>query len=133
MSFSNYLELALLDHVFGGSDYTRPATLYISLHTADSGETGASEVASSNAYARVAVTNNATNFPAASSGSKANGTTITFATPTGAGWGTATHFGIWDASTGGNFISGGALSVSQSIPAGVIVSIAVGALTITLD
>ena len=33
-SKSNYLEDALLDHVLGGGDYTRPATVYIGLWTA---------------------------------------------------------------------------------------------------
>lgn len=133
MSASNYLELELLDHVLGGADYSRPATVYISLHTADPGETGASEVASSNGYARASFTNNATNWPAASGGSKSNGTAITFGTPSGAGWGTVTHFGIWDASSTGNFLFGGALATSKAINSGDTVSFAISALTITAD
>lgn len=132
MSASNYLELELLDHVLGGADYTRPATVYISLHTGDPGETGASEVASSNNYSRASVTNNATNFPAAASGSKSNDTVIQFATPSGT-WGTVTHFGIWDAATTGNFLFGGALSVSKTINSGDDVEFGVGAMTITAD
>lgn len=133
MSASNFLELELLDHVLGAAAYTAPATVYVSLHTADPGETGASEVASSNAYARAAVTNNTTNFPAASGGSKSNGTAINFATPTGAGWGLCTHFGIWDASTSGNLLVAGALTVSKTINAGDAVSIGIGGLTVTMD
>lgn len=132
MSASNYLELEILDHVLGGADYTRPATVYISLHTGDPGETGASEVAASGDYARVSVTNNATNWPAAASGSKANGAVIQFPTPS-AGWGTVTHFGIWDAATTGNFLFGGALTVSKVINIGDDVEFGVGAMTITAD
>ena len=134
MSASNFLELELLDHVLGNAAYTAPATVYIALHTADPTEAGGTgEVASSNAYARVAVTNNATNWPAASGGSKANGTAITFPTPTGAGWGLVTHFSILDASSSGNTLFSGALTASQTINAGNTVSFGVGALTVTAD
>lgn len=132
MSASNYLELELLDHVLGNAAYSAPGTLYISLHTADPGETGASEV-SGNSYARASVTNNATNFPAASAGSKSNGTVINFATPTSTGWSVVSHFGIWDASTSGNFLIGGALNASKTINGGDAVSIGIGGLTVTMD
>lgn len=134
MSASNYLEDKVLDYVFSGAAFSSPATVYISLHTADPVETGTNEV-SGNAYARVAVTNNATNWPAASTpgGVKANGIAINWPTPTPAGWGTVTHFGIWDAATTGNFLVGGALGTSKTINAGDTVSAAISALTITMD
>lgn len=132
MTASNYLELEVLDHVLGGGDYTRPATVYVGLHTADPGETGATGEVSGNNYSRVSVTNNSTNWPAASSGSKANGATITFATPSGS-WGTVTHFSIWDASTSGNCLFKGALTASQVIGSGNAVSFGIGAITITAD
>lgn len=132
MSASNYLELELLDHALGGADYSRPATVYVSLHTADPGETGTNEVAAAGNYSRASVTNNATNFPAASAGSKSNGTTITFATPS-ATWGTVTHWGIWDAASSGNLLFAGALSVAKTINSGDGVSIGIGSLTVTAD
>lgn len=130
--FSNYLENALLDHVLGNTAYSAPATTYISLHTSDPGDTGANEV-SGNSYARVSATNNTTNWPNASSGSKSNGTTFTFPAATGAGWGTVSHFGIWDASSAGNNLFSGSLSASQSVPAGVTASFNSSTMTITLD
>lgn len=130
MSIGNYLEDELLDHVFGGGDYTRPATLYISLHTGDPGETGANEV-SGGSYGRASVTNNNTNFPAASGGAKANGAEIAFPTPS-AGWGTVSHAGVWDASSGGNFLWGGGLTVSKAINSGDDVVIPVGDFDVTL-
>lgn len=133
MSASNFLELELLDHVLGNAAYTAPATVYISLHTGDPGETGASEVASSNGYAREPVTNDATNWPAAVAGAKSNGTLITMDTPTGAGWGLVTHFGIWDAATTGNFLFGGALAVSNTINAGNVVTFPIGDIDVTAD
>jgi hypothetical protein len=136
MSASNFLELELLDHVLGNAAYTAPATLYVALHTADPGEAGAQNTneATGTSYARVAVTNNATNFPAASGGSKSNGTAINFPTPGSGGWGTVTHWSIGDAASGaGNILFSGALTLSKTINAGDTVSFAAGALTVTAD
>ncbi len=132
MSFSNYLENKLLDHALGGGDYPRPANVYISLHTADPGETGANGEISGGDYARAAVTNNATNFPAAVNGAKANGTVITFATPTG-DWGDITHGAIWDAASGGNCLGSGALGTPKTINNGDTVTIPISGLSITLN
>lgn len=132
--FSDFLENEILDHIFGAAAYTAPATVYVSLHTADPGDTGASE-ASGSGYARKDVTNNATNFPAASGGAKANGTAITFAQATG-NWSSSanmTHFGLWDAVTAGNFLGGGALAVAKPVLNGDTPSFAIGDLDITLD
>ncbi|MBP2370217.1 hypothetical protein JOF36_005913 [Pseudonocardia parietis] len=55
-------------------------------------------------YARVAVTNNVTNWPASSTGSgvtlKSNGAKITYPNPTG-NWGEIRAYGIFTASSGG--------------------------------
>lgn len=111
MSKSTYLRNKLLDHQLGGAPYIRPATIYVSLHTSDPGLTGANEVAATNNYGRAGVATTLANWPAASGGAKSNGVAIQFqrATPGSSGWGTATHFGLWDSATGGNFHRGGAL------------------------
>ena len=51
MSISNYLENKLLDAVFNATAFNVTGDPYISLHTADPGETGASEV-TGGSYAR---------------------------------------------------------------------------------
>lgn len=132
MSASNYLESIILDHILGNTAYSAPATVYIGLHTADPGETGATAELSGGNYSRVAVTNNSTNWPAASGGSKSNGTAINFPTPSGT-WGTVTHWSIWDASSSGNCLFSGALSTSKTINSGDPVSFAISALTVTAD
>lgn len=135
-SKSNYLENAILDHVLGGGDYTRPATVYVALFTDTNTQTqrdaGTVTEVSGSAYARVSVTNNSTNWPAASSGSKSNGTAITFPTPTGS-WGTVTAFGVYDASTAGNLLYHGDLTASQAVASGNTVSFAISALVCTED
>lgn len=132
-SLSNYLELELLDHVFGGADYARPATLYFALSTADPTDAGSGIAEpSGGSYARKDVTNNATNFPAASGGAKSNGTAITFATAT-ASWGLVTHFAVFDALTSGNMLCHGQLTASKTIDSGDTAEFAVGDFDVTLD
>lgn len=92
----------ILDHLVGNSTWTAPSNLYISLHTANPGTTGASEVAGGS-YARVSTS--AATWDAAASGSVDNGTAITFAQ--GGGDAAVTHFGVWTASTSGTYLRGG--------------------------
>jgi hypothetical protein len=139
MSASNDLENKALDHILGGPDYTRLATVYISLHTADPGEAGTPQTneATGTGYARVAVTNNATNWPAAAGGAKSNGTAINFPTPGSGGWSGGsphTHFGIGSTASGaGVLLFSGALAVSKVINQDDVVSFAIGDLDITAD
>jgi hypothetical protein len=130
--FSDTLENAILDHVFGGGDYTRAATLYVALYSAAPTDAGGGTELSGNGYARVAVTNNSTNFPGASGGAKANGTVISFPAATGA-WSEATHFGILTASSGGTLVCWGALAASKTAATSDVLRIPVGDLDITLD
>lgn len=133
--FSDFLENEILDHIFGGADYSRPATVYIALLTAapNDASTG-SNITEANytGYARKAVTNNATNFPAAASGSKSNGAAITFDQCTG-GSSTITHFAILDAASNGNVLGWGALTAQLEVSNGITPEFGIGQLTITLD
>ncbi len=133
MSFSDYLEDEVLDHILGGADYTRPATVYLALSTADPTDdaSGLAEP-SGGAYARLAVTNNATEWPAASGGAKSNANDLTFVTAT-ASWGTVTHFAMFDAVTGGNMLMHAALTASKTIDPGDTVRFEAGELDVTLD
>lgn len=131
-SFADFLENELLDHVFGAAAYSAPATLYVGLYTATPSDAGGGTEVSGGAYERVSVTNNATNFPAASGGAKANGTAITFPQAS-ASWGTVSQFGIFDASTAGNLLVWGDLTASKTIDSGDTASFAIGELDITLD
>lgn len=121
-AFSNYLELEILDHVLGNAAYTAPATVYIGLvltATPCIDTTTGTTVAepSGGSYARVSFTNNATNWPAASGGSKSNGVTVEFAAATGS-WGEVSQFFIADAATLGNILVYGDLAVAKTITSG---------------
>jgi hypothetical protein len=131
-SKSDYLENQLLDHVLGGPDYTRPATVYVALYTVAPTDVGGGTEVSDGSYARVAVVNNATNWPAASGGATANGTEVTFPTAT-ADWGECVAFAILDADSGGNFLYWGDLTVAKTVNNGDTAKFAVGALDVTED
>ena len=128
MSFSNYLETEILDHVFGGAAYTAPATLYLALHTANPAEDGSgTEVSTSGtAYARTAVT-----FTT-SGNTTSNTAAVEFATAT-ANFGTVSHVAVWDASTAGNMLAYAALTSSKTIETGDVFRVPAGDLDITLD
>jgi hypothetical protein len=132
-SKSNTLELQMLDAVLGKVTYTAPTTLYVALYTAAPTSAGGGTEASGGSYARSSMTNNLTNWPAATGGGpglKANGTAITFPTAT-ASWGTITAFGIFDAPSGGNLLYWGTLTTSRAVAIGDTPSFAIGALSIT--
>lgn len=87
--------------VVGGTTFA-PATWYFALSTTTPNDDGTNFTEpSGGSYARVTVTNNATNFPAATTSSgetrKTNGAKITWPTPS-ANWGTVTHYGIFTVS-----------------------------------
>lgn len=131
-SKSNFLELEVLDHVLGGADYTRPATVYIALYTVTPSDTGGGTEVTGGSYARATVTNNATNWPAASAGSKSNGTEISFTAAT-ADWGTVVAFGIFDASSGGNLLYWGDITPNRSVPNGATAKFSIAGIVITED
>jgi hypothetical protein len=124
MGISNYLENELLDHCLDNAAFTSPTNVYISLHTGDPGETGANEC-TGGSYAR-----QTGSFAAASSGTSASDAAFTFTSMPGC---TVTHIGIWDASSGGNFLFGGSLTASKVVGSGDTFEIASGDLTVTLD
>jgi hypothetical protein len=131
-SKSNFLEDEILDHVLGGADYTRPATVYIALYTADPTDAGGGTEVTGGSYARLAVTNNATNWPAASDGAKSNGTEFLFVEAT-ASWGTVIAFGIFDAATLGNLLYWGELTVDKLVAIGDRARFKVGDIDVTED
>jgi len=131
-SFSDYLEDELLDHVLGGGDYSRPATVYLALYSVAPTDAGGGTEFSAGNYARASITNNATNFPASSGGAKSNGTSFDFATATGSNWGTAVAVGVFDAITSGNLLMWADLDVSKDVDIGDTARFPIGELDFTL-
>lgn len=130
-SFSDYEENKVLDHLFGGPDLVRPSTYYLAAFTVAPNDAGGGTEVSASGYARLAVTNNSTNFPSASAGVKSNG--VAYEWPEAvANWGTVVAIGVFDALTGGNlrtWFDG----IAVAINTGDSFRIKAGAMTITLD
>jgi hypothetical protein len=123
---SNYLENALINATLRNTSYTSPATVYVSLHTADPTDAGTGTEVSGGSYARKSAT-----FAAPSNGVSASSADVTFDQATGS-WGTITHIGIWDAESTGNMLYHTPLTTSKTIDSGDIFKIASGSLTVTL-
>jgi hypothetical protein len=102
-SKANFLEDELLDHVLSAATYTPPANVFLALFTVAPSDSGGGTEVTGGSYARKSVANNATNFPAASAGSKNLAVSQSFVTPT-APWGTVVAFGLFDALTVGNLL-----------------------------
>lgn len=127
MSFSNTFETHVLQYVFTTGSVTRPTAWYVGLFTADPTDTGAGATEiSGNGYARVAATFTVSGATATTSAA------VEFAAATGS-WGTVSHIGIFDASSGGNLIAHSALTASKAIGTGDVFRIPTGDLDITLD
>lgn len=87
-----------LDADFGNGT---PATLHIGFATTVPTPTAAGTEPSTNGYARIAVTNNATNFPAATTRQKKLATAVETAVATGGNIGKIYGLNFWDAATAG--------------------------------
>lgn len=120
-SISNWLELELLDHVLKTGAYSVPTNIYVALSTADPLDTGAGVAEPSDGYARVVMDS----WDAAASRATENTNKITFPQATG-DWGTITHWAIFDAITGGNFLAHGDFAASKTCPIGTNLYIDVG-------
>lgn len=139
MGATDTQERAIADSQFGSGVTTwAPATWFVGLSTTTPNEdgTGFTEPVGS-AYARVSVTNNTTNWPAATTTSgvtsKANGTAFTFPNPTG-NWGAVTHYGLFAASSGGTPLYWNPLDASISPKSGnTPVQFDIGNLVLTFD
>lgn len=117
-SMSDYLEVRVLDLTLGAVAFAPPATVYVALYTvAPTDAGGGTEVGTVTwtNYARVAVPNDATNWPAAAAGAKSNGTVISFGTVTATAAVMVVAVGIFDAAAAGNLLYWADLAVSTSI------------------
>jgi hypothetical protein len=140
---SDYLENKLIDHLFRAATFAKPAGLFVALFTAAPSDLGGGTEVAGGGYARANLAPSDTNWKAtqggtagASSGAgglTANAVQILFPAPS-ANWGTVTHFGIFDAVTGGNLLIWDALTAPRTILNGdPAPSFAIDALQITIS
>jgi hypothetical protein len=136
MSFSDYLEDKVLNHVFGGTAYTAPTTLYVGVFTSAASDTGPGTEVSGNGYARQSV---AFTVSGTSPTTAASSAAVEFPEATGS-WGTVTYAGVFDAVSGGNMLAWAELTdpadfvtaLPKAITTGDILRISAGNLKVTL-
>ena len=125
--FSDYLELEVLDHVFGGASFTAPSTIYVALYTVAPDDTGGGTEVSGGGYARQSMA-----FGTAASGSISNSGSVEFPTAT-ADYGTVVAMGLFDASSAGNLLAYGDLTTSKTVSNGDVFRFNASSVTISLD
>ena len=128
-SLCDYAEDAMIDDILGTTSL--PAvTPYLGLHIGDPTDTGAGgtgEVSGTN-YIRKAIT-----FAAPGSRAVVQSADVNFDQVGAGGWGTVTHYQIYDAATAGNPIGNGALSSSLLISENDSPTVASGEVDITIS
>jgi hypothetical protein len=143
-ALTDFAENKIVDAVLRAQALGAPATFHIALFTTACSDSAIGTEVTGNAYARAAVTSSLANWAGTQSsgstvassgtgGQSSNNNAINFPTPTPSGWGTVSHLGFMDASSGGNMWVCVALTVSKTINSGDTVSFAAGALTVTFQ
>ena len=137
MSFTDYLEDKILKHIFTGTSYTSPTTIYVGLHTSASSDAAAGTEVSGGAYARQTAA-----FAVTGTNPTEAATTAAIEFPVAtASWGTVTYAGVYDALTGGNLLAYAELTdptdfvtaLPKAIDVGDVFRISAGNLKIRLD
>jgi len=106
--FSTYLGNMVIDHMFRNQAYTSPSAVYVSLHTADPGETGANEVVvgTDADYVRKAIT---FDDPVAGTGMCLSNAAASWTVAAASAGYTVTHIAIWTLVSAGTFLISGPL------------------------
>ena len=123
MPFTTVTANKLINKLLRNTDFVHPSAIYVSLHTADPTQTGASEV-TGGGYTRVVST-----FVNPTTKVTENVADVEFTDMPAV---TVTHIGLWDAVTGGNFWWGGELAISKTIAVEDTIKILASALDVTL-
>ena len=125
-ALSDHAEDLLLDWMMTSGSATRPTAWYLALFTAAPSDSGGGTEVSTGGYSRQTIA-----FSAASGGTTSNSADVSF-TATGANYGTVTHIGIFDASSGGNLLWHGAMTASKTVEDGDTITFASGNVDLTL-
>lgn len=132
---SNYLEGAIIDHIFRNIGYSMPSDLFIALLTTTPVDTdvGVEVSTSGTGYIRQSLPPAPFNWEAATaSGITSNKVAITFPQAL-ASWGVIAGVGIFDAVTSGNLLFYGALTTSRTVNTGDIYQFGINQLQVQID
>lgn len=125
-ALSDHLETLLLTWHLTAGAATRPTAWYFAVGTGSSDASGLTGEPSGNGYSRAAITFGVTGDTAS------NTNAMTLGPCTTANWGSMSHFGIFDASSGGNCLWHGSLNAAKTIEVGDSLTVAIGDIDLTL-
>lgn len=127
-ALSDHAEKLLLDWLMTSGSATRPTAWYVALYTAAPSDSGGGTELTGNGYSRQSVAFDAATSPG---GTTSNSGDVTF-TASGGDWGTVTHIGIHDASSGGQLLWHGAMTTSKTIADGDTLQFSTGNIDLTI-
>ena len=135
---SNYTEENVINALLRGVTFPLPSKTYVSLHTANPGEAGGSEVttAAFPAYVRREAEQGAaigTGWSAPTDGVSQNAKQLTYPGFDGASPVTVSHWAVYDAATGGNMLFYAPLQTARTLQAGDVFVFDINALTVTMS
>ena len=122
---SNYTENLALKFLLTNSTATRPTAWYVALFTTNPTDAGSGTEVSGTNYARTSVTFSVTDDTAT------NSAPVTF-TAAGSNWGTVSHIGVYDNTSGGNLLFHGSVTTAKQIDSGDTFTISTSNLSIVL-
>jgi len=125
-SFTNYMENAILNHIFGGPTYTPPAGIHLALFTVAPSDSGGGQEVTTGGYTRKSLT-----FDTVTDGSVSNSNLITYLA-SGGDFGTVVATGLYDAASGGNLLMWTPITPA-TINEDDTLSFVVGSITASLD
>ena len=131
MNASDWLEERILNHFFRNTNTPPPTQHFIGLFISNPTDAGTGTEVQGGGYARRAIAFTAPT-QVSGRGQISNNAEIRFPIAT-ANWGTVSHFGIFTAATGGNFLAHGPVTVSKLIEAGDEAKFNINTLTISVD
>lgn len=115
---------AILDAIGNATSYNIAGGVYLKLHDGDPGAAGT-------ANPNTETTRKAVSFGAAASGSMANDAAVSWTNVATTDPEDATHFSLWDALTGGNFVLSG-LVTANPLSDGDTITFAIGAFVLSI-
>ena len=137
MAFSQYFATQVLNWVKGSTFPTALANVYVSLHSADPGTAGTSgDVTNTitNSVNRTSISSSALSTVAGASGGgfEVTNTGVVQLTTSANNSSpiSVTHFGVWDAASGGNFLASGQLTSSVDVEVGDTVQFNINAMAV---
>lgn len=134
---SNYTENNVINALLRGETFPLPTNTYLSLHTSAPGDDGGNEVDTTAwpSYVRKSAEDGGSigdGWDEPTNGTTTNLKQILYPSMDGSSAVTITHWGLWDASTGGNYLCGAALTTPRTLNPGDVFVFDIGSLTIQM-